>query len=293
MLLGYAPLHNFFAAYKNDITLCVHSLTYAKELDALAKKRGVKVKCQVKLDTGMGRIGFDALNENIYGELKSLYALENLNITGIFSHFSSADGIKPCDRRYTKKQEARFKEILSFLKNERIDAGLTHQANSAAALRGEYKDFTASRIGLGLYGLSPSPKFNALPIKPAMSLKAFVVFVKQVEKGRAVSYGRMFVTKRDTKIATVSVGYADGYDRRLSKGGVMGISGKSVPVIGKVTMDMVMLDASGAACKAGDTVTVLGENALTVAQAAKKLKTIPYEIICGISSRVKRIYTGK
>lgn len=291
MLLGYTPLCRFYTAYKNEITLCVNSLTYAVQLNALAKKRSIKVKCQIKLDTGMGRMGFDALKENIFCELKSVYSLSNLTVTGIFSHFSSADGEKSSDRRYTKRQYSRFLEILNFLKSEGINAGLTHHANSAAALRGEFSGLCASRIGLGLYGISPLPKLNAL-LKPAMELKAAIAFVKQSEKGRAISYGRKFVTEKETDIATVCVGYADGYKRQLGKGSVMDIYGKSAPVIGRVTMDMVMLDVSGIPCKAEDIVTVLGENALTMTQAAKKLKTIPYEIICGISSRVKRVYIG-
>ncbi len=292
ILLGFTPLPRFYAAYKNDITLCVNSLSYARELDSLAKKLSVKVKCQIKLDTGMGRIGFDAFDKNILGELKSVYALNNLEITGVFSHFSSADGGKKSDIRYTNKQKERFGQILLFLKENGLDAGLCHQANSAAALSGNYNVKYACRIGLGLYGLSPSKRFNAFSLKPAMELKAWVVFVKLAKKGRAISYGRQYVTKKPTKIATVSIGYADGYDRRFSKGGVMSVGGKRSPVIGRVTMDMAMLDVSDAPCKAGDAVTVFGENALTISNAAQKLKTIPYEIICGISSRVKRIYKG-
>ena len=304
LILGYAdPTYAAVLAANDLITTC-YSTEYAQALSAAAVKAGVKVKVHLKIDTGMGRIGFavrSGFAETIR-ELEALYALPGLDICGVFQHFAVADSVEPDDERYTDEQHALFAQVVERLRADGCPVGTVHCANSAAQMRHPEWHHSLTRAGIILYGLDPSPEVHFDGLRPTMTLKSVVEFVKDLLPGESVSYGRTYTANTPRKVATVCVGYADGYPRALSgsngnpNAGVMSIRGKPAPIIGRVCMDQTLVDVTDIPdVKMNDEVTVFGpENAAigadTADSIAAKTGTINYEIICGISRRVPRVY---
>ena len=295
LILGYAdPTYAAVLAANDLITTC-YSTEYAQALSAAAVKAGVKVKVHLKIDTGMGRIGFavrSGFDETIH-ELEALYTLPGLDICGVFQHFAVADSNTPADTAYTDEQHALFARVVARLQADGFATGTVHCANSAAQLRHPEWRHDMTRAGIILYGLDPSDDVRFPALQPVMSLKCVVTFVKDLQPGQSVSYGRTFTAERPMRVATVCVGYADGYPRRLSGGlGVMNIHGHAAPVVGRVCMDQTLVDVTNIPeVKMGDEVVVFGPGAEDTADIiAKKTNTINYEIVCGLARRVPRVY---
>ena len=293
LLLGYTP--EIYAKQLADYNIiqAVFSLKYAQNLNAQAQKNGVKNEIFIKIDSGMGRIGFDAFNpESALSEIKKVALMPNLNICGAFTHFAIADAHTAEAIRYTDEQGERFAGMVEKIRQSGIKIPIELCCNSAAGYYHPELIMNGIRLGISLYGLSPSNKqIDGLPLKQVMTLKTVVSMVKILPKGRSVSYGRTYICGKDTKVATVSMGYADGYPRILSNKGFMWAQGKRVPIIGRVCMDQIMLDVTGLDVNYGDEVTVFGgESDITIDEIANATDTINYEITCGISARVPRVF---
>ena len=290
IILGYTPEIYAKALSENDFIQAVYSYDFAKNLSEEAKKAGVTVKTHLKLDTGMCRIGFDFRTASFCGaqEVKEAYKLGGIEVLGIFTHFSSADGDEAEDIAFTKEQYDRFHEAVTALESEGYTFKEKHCCNSAATLLGLSGEGEAVRAGIILYGLPPS---DSVPLpdgmKPVLSLYSVVSMVKEVETGSPVSYGRTYTTDKPCKIATVSAGYGDGVPRLLSNCGSVIINGKRAKIVGNVCMDQFCVDVSEIdGVKIGDRVTIIGDG-ITASEVARHAKTINYEIICQITERVE------
>ena len=297
LILGYTPCELAKELAQNSITQAVYSLSFAKELSKRAEEHGVKIKCHIKLDVGMGRLGFSAKSDSSVDEIKEVAALKGLEITGIFTHFPSADFDGDSSGEITKAQARLFIKRCNELESEGIHFETKHCCNSAGSLTvgRDFAGLDCVREGITLYGLSPSAALkNAVRLCPVMSLKTVVSMVKTVEKGDTVSYGMTFTAKKKTKLATVCIGYADGYPRRLSSKGYMLIKGKKAPIVGRVCMDQTILDVTEIdGVEVGDEVTVFGKSQdaeLTVDEVAALAETINYELVCILGKRVPRVF---
>lgn len=290
LILGYTPAEYAPSLIKYDVEQCVYSLEYARALNAAATE---KLRVHLKLDTGMGRIGFDCRSEDAPGlkEAKQVLGMENLDVTGVFMHFAVAD--TPSEAEFTRGQYQRFRMAVDALEEGGHRFQIRHCRNSAAALELPEEKTDALRAGIILYGLTPSEDM-ALPadFQPVMSLYSTVSMVKTVADGESVSYGRTYKAQGMRKIATVSAGYADGVPRLLSNRGSVLICGQRASIVGRVCMDQFCVDVTDIEdVKMGDTVTVFGPG-LPVDEVARAAETINYEVVCGISKRVPRVYKG-
>lgn len=282
---------------QNNITVCVYDLEYAKQLSFEAQKQGVTLKCHIKVDTGMGRLGVDfrsSVNESSASELKEILNLKGLYVTGVFTHFPAADRDSDEDGTFTKAQYERFLKVKEIVLNlaERDDIAF-HCSNSAATLL-ENKTILSDyyRAGIMLYGLTPAEGLK-LPIKlqPVMTLKSVITQVKTVNEGDFISYGRSFKAKTQMKLATVAIGYADGFFRSNSGKGKVLINGKEANIVGRVCMDQTIVDVTHIEnVKTGDTAIIFGDG-LAIEEAAKTNGTINYELVCAVAHRVPRVYT--
>ncbi|WP_295747943.1 alanine racemase [uncultured Oscillibacter sp.] len=293
LILGMTRPACAAALAAEGITQAVYSLEYGRALAASAEAAGVTVEVHLKVDTGMGRIGFGAcrdLEEAVSG-LLACRRLKGLSVTGVFQHFSVADSLAEDDRRYTGEQYALFRRVVERLE-EAGALGVIHCSNSAGLTAHPDWSCDMVRAGVILYGQDPSAEVTFPGLRPVMTLKTVVSQVKTLAPGDCVGYGRFYTADRPLRAATVCCGYADGYPRCLSNLGVASIHGKPAPIIGRVSMDQIVLDASavpGAA--AGDEVTLLGAApADGFAQAAEKAGTISYELLCAVARRVPRVY---
>ena len=287
LILGYTPPSAARILAENGIIQTVYSKDYAEALSRHAVKENVNVTVHLKLDTGMGRIGFDCRNEMLSGlfdALKSI-ALKNLIFDGVFTHFAVAD----TDKDYTEEQYRLFTKAVDIIKENGFVPNFIHCCNSAGFLLNEDKLSSLCRPGIILYGLSPDSSINIENLIPVMTLKSVVSMVKEVEKDTTVSYGRTFKSDKKMKIATITVGYADGYPRLLSGKGEVIIQGKRCKIIGRVCMDQMIVDVSHIEnVSIGDEVILFGKD-LPATEIADICGTINYEIVCGVSKRVPRI----
>lgn len=266
-----------------DWTPCVSSLEEAGHFNRLAAARGHRLKVHIAVDTGMGRGGFVA--DHLPEKLAQLELLENLEIEGIGSHLPSADE----DEEFTLRQFAQFHAIIDSL-GGRERFKWMHLSNSAGLLGYDQGCCNLSRPGLMLYGVSPLPGFQQ-KLSTVMSLKSRVTLVRCLPAGHGISYGRQFVTAKPTRVATVGIGYGDGYPRHVSgKGAEVWIRGRRLPIIGRVTMDQMMVDVTAAEeVMEGDEVEIFGPN-IPVTEIAEKAETIVWEVFTGITPRVMRCY---
>jgi len=272
---------------RQDIIPEVCQFEQAEALSAAATKLQKNARLHLKIDTGMGRIGF---RENAFEDIKRIAKLPNLFIEGIYTHLATADNP---DLGYAHKQLQIFDELYHKLWSEGIKIPIRHAANSAAVLRLPQSHYELCRPGIILYGLPPAKGIGE-EFEPVMSLKARIIHLKTIGKGESVSYNRSFIAAYPTRVATLPIGYADGLRRALSNGGEVLLKGQRAVIIGQICMDQTMVDVTGIqGVKLGDTVTILGkdgEQAIDAAQMAASIGTISYEILCGISKRVPRIY---
>ncbi|NLU53117.1 MAG: alanine racemase [Clostridiaceae bacterium] len=276
-----------------NITQTVFSHEMAKILSDAALKHKTKARVHIKIDTGMSRVGF-LPGYSAVKDVVEINKLPGIIVEGIFTHFATAD---ERDRSYTLKQMELFETIINELNRIGILIPIKHVSNSAAIM--QYPEFTLDlvRPGIILYGIYPSNEVDrsVIELKPAMTLKARITMVKQVEKGTAVSYGRKFVAERPTRIATIPVGYADGYLRLLTGKSHVLVNGQPAPVVGSICMDQCMIDVTGISgdISIGDEVVLLGkqgDSEITAEHIAGLIGTIPYEIVCLIGKRIPRVY---
>ncbi len=292
LILGYTPAEKVAELYDFDLSQCVYSKDYAKLLNDFALKENKKIKVHIKLDTGMSRIGFDCRNDNLSGinDAADCAKMGGFVFEGVFTHFAVADRNQTQEDGFTDQQYSRFIKAIKTFEKEGLKPELCHCCNSAGYILDSDKHLSLSRIGISLYGLSPSSDLETnLDLIPVMTVKSVVSMVKEIEKGDTVSYGRTFKADKKMKIATVTAGYADGYPRLLSNKGYVVINGKKANIIGRVCMDQMCVDISDIDnVKIGDEVILFGKD-LVVDNLADMIGTINYEIICGISPRVPRV----
>lgn len=270
---------------KYDLVPGISDLNVVYELDKCAKKEDRIVKIHIEVDTGMGRVG--KRPTEILEFVKEINRLSNIHIEGIYTHFSSADS----SIEYTNMQIARFNNVLDILDKEGFNFKYIHASASSGIINVKNTRFNMVRPGIISYGYMPNKNMeNSIGIKPATKLISHVVFVKEVEKGTAIGYSRTYIAQEQRKIATIPLGYADGIRRVLSNKGRVYINGKYAPIVGNVCMDNFMIDVTGIDVKVGDEVQIWDNENITVEEIADLCDTINYEILCGISNRVKRIY---
>jgi len=276
---------------KYNLEQIVTDVKFARNLSKLAAKKRKTVNLYVKVDTGMGRYGLTP--EQSVDLIKQLVKLPGLRVKGLMSHFSSAF---MQDKTYTFEELERFNQTLRLLQREKIAVPLKSIANSSATLDMPETYFNQARVGILLYGIYPSAEnARSVSVRPAASLKARISFLKRVPAGTPISYMKTFQTQRESVIATVPIGYADGYDFKLSNQGYALVHGKEVPVVGRVCMDTLMLDVTAVpTVKVGDEVTFFGKqngSELSLDEAAKRGGILSYSLITRMGKRVPIVYT--
>lgn len=292
VILGYTPLSFAKELIRNDIEQTVYTYECAAELSKEAQSLNKRVKIHVAVDTGMGRIGFLPTEQGL-DEIESLSKLPNVDIDAIFTHFATAD---EADKSYTLEQMEKFNWFCDALEKRGVNVGKKHIANSAAIIDMPDAYFDGVRPGILLYGYYPSYEVNRekLDLKRVLTLKANISYVKTLPKGEYISYGRKFYTERESIIATIPIGYADGYSRQMLNKAKVIINGQLAPVVGSICMDQCMVDVTDIGqVKEGDEVILLGEQngvKFDAEDMAEIIGTISYEVICMISKRVPRVY---
>lgn len=289
LILGSVLPNEVKAAVENDITLTLCSDELLGEIKKAVKHTGLKAKVHIKIDTGMGRIGI--WHEEALNFIKNLSQDKDVIIEGIYTHFSSAGR----DDFFTNYQIEAFENLLNQLDGFDVRIPLRHAANSIATVDFKRSHLNLVRPGLIIYGMYPKHTFPKLiKLKPAMSLKTRIAYIKETPPGRSISYGRTYITQKHTKIATLPIGYADGYERNLSNKADVLVKGRRAPVIGKVTMDQTMIDVGHIkGVRIGDEVVLIGRQGreeIRTEKLARLAGTIAYEVVCSISNRVPRVY---
>ena len=278
------------------LTQAVFSPEYAQALSSAALEASARVRCHLKIDTGMGRLGFIARCEEdipaCLDQLEACFGLEGLEITGMFQHFAVADSHAAADVEYTNRQHSLFVQVKESLEARGHKLRTVHCCNSAALVEHPEWGMDLVRPGIVLYGCDPSDEVHLDGLRPVLTLKTVVSQVKELLPGQALSYGLQFTADAPRKVATLCVGYADGYPRLLSGKGVCSIGGYAAPVLGRVCMDQMMVDVTGLDdVKEGDEAVVFGgPGADSLNDVANKVGSIPYEIMCGLALRVPRVY---
>lgn len=292
LILGFVNVDEYETLVKNHVTATVFDYETAAELDEVAERLGMKALCHIKVDTGMRRIGLEPDDSGIE-IVKNIKRLGNLDVQGIFTHFATSD---EADKTKSERQLSKFNSFVDMLKTEGITFQYVHCANSAAVIDmpDTYKDMV--RLGIAMYGMYPSTEVDMekVKLKPALKLMSHVTYVKEVPEGEEVSYGGTFVTKRPSVIATVAVGYGDGYPRALSSKGYVLINGKKAPIIGRVCMDQMMVDVTDIEGVGRDSLVTLigrdGNEEITVEEIAALAGTFNYEFVCNLNKRIPRNY---
>ncbi len=288
-----APILNEY-----NLTQTIYSLEYAQQLHQAAQEAGVDIGIHIKVDTGMSRLGFVLINgfaPQAVEDICQVHAMKQFHAGGIYTHFACADEEEEESFNYTHMQYTLFCEVLEKLEQKGITYPLRHCCNSAGTICYPEMHMDLVRPGIILYGLSPSTDCaGKIDLKPAMELYSTVTMVKEIPEGTTVSYGRCYTAHRKTMVATVSIGYADGYERELSNKARVLVRGQFAKVIGRVCMDQLMLDVTHIPeVSQGDTVTIVGkdgDNSLGFEEMASLSGTIAYEKVCLIGKRVPRIY---
>jgi alanine racemase len=293
MILGFTPPNLIDNLLKYDIEQTVYSFEFAKRLSKMALKKNKIAKIHIAVDTGMGRIGFLPSDESCEVVCK-ISKLPNISIEGMFCHFSTAD---EKDKTYTYQQVKKYDDFYAKLKARNVYIKMRHIANSAAIIDLPETHYEAVRPGIIIYGYYPSDEVNKenIDLLPVMTLKTNVVHIKTLPPGEYVSYGRKYKTEKETVIATLPIGYADGYTRLLFQKAKVILNGKFAPVIGKICMDQCMVDITEIqGVKIGDEVILIGQdgnNKFTADMIGELIGTISYEVVCMIGKRVPRVYT--
>ena len=292
LLLGYTPELRLEDVVNNGFIQTVYTYETAKKLSDVAVRLGKTAVIHIKIDTGMGRIGY-RVNEASADEIVKISELPNIEVNGMFTHFSTAD---EKDKNYTLNQYNKFVQMDAFLRERGLEIPIKHAANSAAIMDFDNMMFNMVRPGIILYGAYPSEEVDKdnLSIKPAMSVKTHVSYVKEVNEGDYISYGRKYQAVGKRIIATIPVGYADGFIRAYSNGGKVLIKGEYAPIVGRICMDQFMVDVTDIKdVQVNDEVVLIGKQdnkEITVDFIASILDTINYEVFCTLSKRVPRQY---
>lgn len=291
LVLSSFPARGITWALQQDIAMTVYQIELLEEIIRQAEAAGKKARIHIKLDTGMGRIGIRQKEK--LREFAARCHTKWIEVEGVFTHFATAD---EADRTYTMEQMARYEEMVACLEEENISPALLYTNNSAAAMFYPHKSRHIIRLGISLYGQYPSSymKTTGMKLRPAFQWKARLSHVKQVPAGTKISYGSTHITEKDAVIATIPVGYADGYNRQLSNRGEVLVHGQRAPIVGRVCMDQFMVDVTGIENAAvGDKAVLIGcqgDEEITADEMAEWLSTINYEITCMVSRRVPRVY---
>lgn len=293
LVLGYTSPDAVQEAIQHDITLAVYTEEAITAIHSSAAKLDKKAKVHLKVDTGMGRIGV-ITKEDALSLAQQADRSEHIELEGIFTHFSSADEEETAP---TIEQFEKFKAIFNYINHHQISIPIKHCCNSAGAMRFPEMHLDMVRVGISLYGLNPSEvvRSEAFPLKQALSFKTKVTMVKKVQQGDTLSYGRTFKADRETLIATIPVGYADGLSRQLSNRGSALVHNRRVQIVGRVCMDQTMLDVSNLeGVQIGDEVVLFGraedDALISIDEVAELMGTINYEVVCLVMKRVPRVY---
>ena len=291
LIIGYTDRDNYDKLIAYNITQAVYDVEECKILSELALSKGKKAKVHIKVDTGMSRIGF-LTDDNGVNEAAKLKELEGLDIEGIFTHYAKADEF---DKTAALGQKDKFKWFIEELEKKGMSFAIKHIDNSAGTMELKDNEFDMIRLGIVTYGLYPSDEVDkSVIIKPVMSLVAHIAHIKTLPAGVGVSYGWTFVTDKETRIATVTVRYADGHPRAQSGRGRVIIHGKYAPILGRVCMDQIMVDVTDIPeAKLRDEVILIGSSedaCITVEEVAEPAASFNYELVCNIARRVPRVY---
>ena len=291
LILGYVEKDDIFKAVLYDITVPIYDYETAQLYSQAAMKAKKKIRIHIAVDTGMTRLGFQTVDiPACLAEIQRSVSLEGLETEGIFTHFSISDESR--GEAYTQMQLERFRKVCDGLQERGISIPLRHCANSGAILQYPETYFDMVRAGVILYGYYPDTTTKKpIELRPAMCVKAHVIQVREIPAETVVSYGGTYTTSQNTKIAVISIGYADGYLRSASNQAKVMIDGHLVPVIGRICMDMCMVDITGLTdIKRDDEVMIFGDGAVNADTLAQAAGTISYEVLCAVSARVPRFY---
>lgn len=291
LIIGYTASYDFQKLIDYNIAQAVYDVEECKKLSDLAVANKTKVKVHIKVDSGMSRIGFPVSEEGFDSAVK-LKDMPGLDIEGIFTHYAKADEV---DKKYAYGQKEKFLRFISVMEDSGMEFAIKHIDNSAGTMEMDDDDFDMVRVGIVTYGLYPSDEMDeSVAIKPVMSLVAHVAHIKTLEPGVGVGYGWTYITDKDTMVATVTVGYADGYPRAMSNIGRVIIRGEYAPIIGRVCMDQIMVDVTHISdVTLNDEVILIGgtdDKYISVEEVAEPAASFNYELVCNIGRRVPRVY---
>lgn len=291
-LLGFIPDSRIADAIREEIRFAVFKEGQAEKISAKAAELGKRAFIHIKLDTGMGRIGFSP-DDTSLNEVLKMGKLPGIDIEGIFTHFAKAD---EKDKAPAQRQLSIYRDFINKLKEKGMDIKIRHCSNSAGIIDMPEANMSEVRAGIALYGMYPSDEINkkAVRLYPAMEIKSHIINLKTVGKGTSIGYGGTFTAERTTKVATIPVGYGDGYPRSLSNKGSVLIRGKRAAIIGRVCMDQLMVDVTDiSGVEDGDVATLIGKDGdefISVEEAAGLAGTFNYEFVCNIGKRIPRVY---
>ncbi|MBQ6814028.1 MAG: alanine racemase [Lachnospiraceae bacterium] len=290
-ILGFIYEHRVKDAILNDIRMNVFDMHMGKVISDIATELGKKAYIHIKVDTGMSRIGFMATEESA-DIVRDISELPGVEIEGILTHFTASDA---ANKETAKKQLEKFETFNKLLLDRGVDIKIKHCSNSAGIIDMPMANMNEVRAGIALYGMYPSDEVNkkAVMLRPALELKSHVVYVKTVPAGTGISYGSTYITDKETKVATIPVGYGDGYPRNLSNKGYVLIKGNKCPILGRVCMDQFMVDVTDMDVAEGEAVTLIGhdgEQSITVEELSELAGTFNYEFVCDLGKRIPRVY---
>ncbi|WP_085993230.1 alanine racemase [Oceanobacillus senegalensis] len=290
LVLGYTSTEGVSIAIEQNITLTVFTEDVAKKIKSVAEAQKKLAHVHLKMETGMNRIGISSQEEAF--KMVNLLSSNYVMLEGAFTHFADADNT---DSTYTEKQFASFIEMIDYLEQHEVKIPIKHCCNSAGTIAYPNMHLDMVRVGVSLYGLYPGDHLREIiSLKQAMSLKTKAVYIKQLEANNTISYGRTFTTKQKSKIATIPIGYADGFSRSLSNQGHVTVKGRRAPIIGRICMDQAMIDVSDMEhVGVKDEITIFGDPGdgfISLGEVAEQMNTIHYETACLIGKRVPRKY---
>ena len=290
LVMGYTPEYLGEVAVLNNITVTVYLKDQGEYFSQCAKRLNKVVKVHIKIETGMNRIGFLPNKESI-GDIKDICSMDNILVEGIFTHFAASDD----DPSYTMEQVKKFDYVCDELIKSNINIPIKHISNSAAIMNFKDLNYDMVRAGVILYGVYPFPEADRslLKLKNILTLKAQISHIKEIEKGEKLSYGLIYEAKNKTKIATIPIGYADGFSRELSNKGSCIVNDTIVPIVGRICMDQLMIDVTGLDVKRGDEVILMGKSInreITIEEVADKINQIPAALLCMFTKRLPRVY---
>lgn len=293
LILGHVHESLFETMIRNQISVNLYTGKDARGLSEAASRLGLEARVHIKFDTGMSRLGVRDPQEALE-LIREIASLPHVQIEGLFTHFACSDEE---DKSMTERQLSSFLALADRVREEGISIPFLHCSNSAGIIDVPQANFNMVRAGIALYGLYPSEEVHKerVRLKPALQLKSHIVYLKEVEEGCAISYGATFVTKRRTRVATIPVGYGDGYPRALSNTGCILVHGRRAPILGRICMDQFMVDVTDIPkAQEGDTVTLIGEDGgafLSVEELADMVgNTFNYEIVCDLGKRIPRVF---